>query len=82
MKHSYTTSLTADNTEFRKTCTVIEGNVKGIKKGTLLVDVDGTMIQTYNASGKEIKVFNDYDVDAVYVDSEIDLTGIVNNKLK
>lgn len=78
---SYTTSLTANNTEFKKTCAALEANVKDIEKGKLLVDVDGSMIQTYKAKSKTIKVYDDYEVDAVYVDSEFDLSNIIKSKV-
>lgn len=81
MLYSYTTSLTASNAEFKKTCTAIENGVNGIQKGKLLVDVDGSMVQAYSVGGKTIEVFDDYNIDAVYVDSEVDLSGIIESKV-
>ena len=46
------------------------------KNEKLLEDVDGTQIQIYNTPDGKIKVFNDYEVGAVYVDSEIELKEI------
>ena len=70
--------MVADYDEFMKTCKAIETGVKGIKKEKLLyTDIDGSAIQIYYVNGKTIKVFDDYEVDAVYVDSEIDLTGVI-----
>ena len=43
------------------------------KKEKLLEDVDGTAIQFYHFDSKTIKVCNDFEIDAVYVDSEIEL---------
>ena len=45
-------------------------------KNKLLIDVDGSLIQTYKYNGKDIDVYDDYDVGAVYVKSEIDLDNL------
>lgn len=74
---SYNIAKNADKKAFERTCTLIEAKVKGIKKDKVLEDVDGTQIQIYNAPGGKIKVYNDYEVDAVYVDSDIDLKNII-----
>ena len=44
----------------------------------MLVDVDGSQIQVYKTPSGEIVVFNDYEVDAVYVDSDVNLDKILN----
>lgn len=77
MLYSYTTSLTANNKDFKKVCSQIEEKITGIKKDKLLTDVDGSAIQRYSLGSKEIIVQNDYEVDAVYVDSDIDLKNVV-----
>ena len=41
-----------------------------------MIDVDGSIIRTYNSDNGKIKVYNDYEVDAVYIDSEINLDGL------
>ncbi len=68
----------ADNNAFEKCCKGIE---KGLilSKEKLLIDVEGTLIQNYLINGKKIKVVNDYYVDAVYVDSEVDLGHIISS---
>ncbi len=75
--YSYNIAKNADKKAFNHACTLIETKIKDIKKEKLLEDVDGTQIQIYNAPGGKIKVFNDYEVDAVYIDSEVDLTNII-----
>lgn len=40
-------------------------------KNEPLLDVDGSMIQTYTINDKDIDVHNDYEIGAVYVKSEI-----------
>ncbi len=80
MLYSYTTYFNADNKEFNKICREIENKVADIKKEKLLVDVDGTQIQIYTVGENRITVKNDYEVDAVYVDSEIDLGSFIKEE--
>lgn len=73
---SYTVKKTASEKAFEKTCRLIETHFKGIGKEKPLEDVDGTTIQIYHNGGKKIKVCNDYEVDATYIDSEIELKSL------
>ena len=73
---SYNVSKNADQKAFFSTCALIETKIKNITKEDLLEDVDGTQIQIFNTPDGKIKVFNDYEVGAVYVDSEKDLKEI------
>ena len=74
---TYNISKTASSKEFKSACSAIESKLKGIKKEDLVTDVDGTQIQIYDTLDGKIKVFNDYEVDAVYADSEVDLSDIL-----
>lgn len=74
---SYNIAKNADQKAFFNTCNLIEAKIKDIKKEKLLEDVDGTQIQIFNTPEGKIKVFNDYEVDAVYIDSEKDLNEII-----
>ena len=74
---TYNISKEASNKEFKSACSAIEAKLKGIEKEKMITDVDGTQIQIYNTKDGKIKVFNDYEVDAVYVDSEVNLSGIL-----
>ncbi len=58
---------------FKKTCGEIERLFPDAEKNKMLVDVDGSTIQTYTQDGKDIDVYDDYEVGAVYVKSEIQL---------
>ena len=73
---SYNIAIVADNAAFKRACAQIEAKMSSLKKADLLIDVDGSLIQVYYTKGGEIVVQNDYLVDAVYVDSEVDLTHI------
>lgn len=64
--------------EFRKTCERIEQAFPKATKKALLTDVDGTTIQTYTYNGKDIDVYDDYDIGAVFIKSEIALNLIFN----
>lgn len=74
---SYNIANTADSEAFEKVCSIIEANLKNIRKEKLLVDVDGTQIQIYATADGKIKVYNDYEVDAVYADSDVDLENLI-----
>ena len=76
--YSYNIAREADNKAFKKACGSIERHVKNCKKADLLIDVDGSVIQTYTTPSGIIKVYNDYEVDAVYCDSEINLSEVLS----
>lgn len=63
--------------KFKATCKKIESNILGLKKEDLLIDVDGTTIQVYEKDEKKIIVFDDYDIGAVFVKSDIALDEIL-----
>ena len=62
--------------KFKETCSIIEKAYPKAKKNKLLIDVDGSTIQTYTEDGKDIDIYDDYDIGSVYVQSEIDLGAI------
>ncbi|MGN0682458.1 MAG: hypothetical protein ACI4JY_02170 [Oscillospiraceae bacterium] len=72
----YTVSPNNSPEQFRHACGIIEQAYPQATKRQLLVDVDGTTIQTYTKDGKDIDVFDDYDVGAVFVKSDIDLSRL------
>lgn len=74
--YTYNIAKIADEKAFVHACSLIESKFKGLTKEKLLNDVDGTQIQIYTSRTGKIKVINDYEVDAVYIDSDIDLGDI------
>lgn len=72
----YTVFKEADNIKFKEACNKIENSIHDLIADKLLIDVDGSLIQRYSSPGGDIKVYNDYEIDAVYIDSEIDLKHI------
>ena len=75
--YSYNISKNADKKAFDDICALIEAKVNDFNKERVLVDVDGTQIQIYNTPAGKIKVCNDYEVDAVYIDSDVELKNII-----
>ena len=49
-------------------------HIPEIQKDKLLTDVDGSQIQSYHLKEGAVTVYNSYDIGAVYIDSEFDLT--------
>lgn len=64
--------------KFQDICAKIEQDYYGFKKESLLIDVDGSTIQVYSMGKQEIVVYDDYDIGAVFVKSDIDLSETVN----
>ena len=75
-KFDYTIFKDNSQSEFKKACKLIERSFPDAKKNKLLIDVDGSTIQTYTKEGKDIDVYDDSDGGAVFVKSEIDLDNI------
>ncbi len=74
---SYNIAKEADNKAFKKACAAIEAKIKSITGKRFAVDVDGSLVQTYDTPNGSITVFNDYEVDAVYADSDVDLSEVL-----
>lgn len=79
---SYTVSMEPDEKIFMDTCALIDSMVAEKNKEQLLADVDGSLIQVYNTANGNIKVLSDYDVYAVYVDSDVNLDQIFSDHAK
>ena len=75
-KYDYTVYPDNNPKKFKEICGIIEKAYPKAEKKKLLIDVDGSTIQTYTVQGKDIDIYDDYDVGAVYVQSEIDLGAI------
>ena len=71
----------ASNEEFKKACNKIEQNISNLSTGDPLVDVDGSVVKVYKSSNDTIKVFNDYEVDAVWIESTINLNRVLKQKV-
>lgn len=73
-KYEYNICTTADKEIFEKQCAALEKHIPAIERSDMLTDVDGSQTQIYELNGKKIIVHNSYYIDAVYIDSEVELT--------
>lgn len=73
-KYEYNICTAADKEIFEKQCVALEKHIPGIERSDMLTDVDGSQTQIYELNGKKIIVHNSYYIDAVYIDSEVELT--------
>jgi len=58
---------------FYKQCAALEKHIPGLKKEESLQDVDNSLIQVYWFKNKKIKVLNDFYLNMVHIESEIDI---------
>lgn len=70
---SYNIYPEVNEKEFYKACEKIEKELVNVVKEDILEDVDCSLIQIYRTPSGDIKIFNDYEVDAVYIDSQVEL---------
>lgn len=78
MKYDYNICNQADEDIFEKQCKALERNIPNIVKSELLIDVDETQIQKYKINNSEIIVYNDYNIDAIYIKSDVELEQYFN----
>ncbi len=70
----------ADKVIFDKQCKALESRIPGIEKGEHIIDVDESEIQHYSIDGKDIVVFNNNFIGAVYIKSQLDLRPFFQKK--
>ena len=71
--YSYNVCDQANEELFHKQCAALVKYIPGLEPERLLQDVDGTLIQMYHHKRGEIKVVNDRDTWALYIDSDFDI---------
>lgn len=76
-RYSYAIRPENDEKAFLKTRKLIGKSIKGLKKEKLITDVDGSHVQLYYLDDQKIAVYNDFDIGAVYVNSDIPLEEIL-----
>ncbi len=81
MEKRYDYTISHDNSPevFRKICDIIARAFPELKMDDVLIDVDGSTIQIFGEEPLEIIVYDDYDVGAVYVKSDLDLSEIAES---
>lgn len=80
--YHYSICTIADEVIFQKQCRALETHLPHLVKGELLEDVDGSLTQQYWLDGKTITVHNSNYIDAIYVDSEVELKPYFMGKKK
>jgi len=80
LKHEYMICTVADEEIYYKQCAALEKHIPGIKKLDELHDVDDSRIQLYQVNGEEVRVYNDRQLNAVYVASGIQLESYFEKK--
>lgn len=75
--YKYTFYKETDNEKFKEACKKILHGVDNLIANEPIIDVDGTIIQKYTSPNGNIMVSNDYEIDAVYIDSEVNLDDII-----
>ena len=72
-KYEYDYTIYPDNSpeQFEAICVKLDELYSDYSKRPMLVDVDGTTIQVYEKNDKRIVVYDDYDIGAVFVKSDI-----------
>ncbi len=78
MVFEYTICNQADTNIFYKQCSALEKNIPNLVKRDILEDVDGSLTQLYSVGNNHVSVHNSKYIDAVYVESEIDLIPFFN----
>lgn len=75
-RYDYTIFPNNSKAHFEEACSKIEKAYPNIKKEKLLIDVDGSTIQTYTENNFDIDVYDDYDIGAVFIKSDVNLDTI------
>lgn len=72
-KYSYTICKFFAPEWFNKQCAALEKHIPKLRKDRLLEDVDSSAWQFYSSPQGELVVKNDYQVDALYIESDFDI---------
>lgn len=75
--YKYTFYKEADKEKFKEACKKLLHGMDNLIANEPIIDVDGTIIQKYTSPNGNIMVSNDYEIDAVYIDSEVNLDDII-----
>lgn len=73
--YSYNIAPDFDLKAFYAVTTILDSGVGGSLPQELVkdYDFDGSMLKIYGRPGREIRVYCDWDIGAVFIDSDIDL---------
>ena len=74
-KYDYTVNPENSSESFRELCEIIARQYPTFRREELFIDDDGSTIQVFSSEGKEIVVYDDYNVGAVFVVSDVDISN-------
>ena len=69
----YSICNVADEEIFHKQCEALKKHIPNIQQKKIVRDVDNSLICMFNLNGKELNLYNDKNIKAVYINSEFDL---------
>lgn len=67
--------------EFVRICKLINTTYPEFKMNDLLVDADGSTIQIFENASSEVIIYDDYEIGAVFIKSDIDLSKLFDINL-
>ena len=62
---------------FEKICTEVEEHIPELKRGELLVDVDGSTLQIYESQEHKLVVKNSYYFGDVHIETDMDIDALL-----
>lgn len=74
--HIYYVSNDADEVLFQELCRFVEDSRPDIIKKAYIEDVDGSVLRVFTTPDGDIVVINDFEEEAVYVNSDIELSEL------
>lgn len=80
MMKSYSVWPKASMGRFQEACAKVEKHIPELHNEGRLEDVDGSVIQVYTLNGRGLTVKNNYEDNAVYIRTEVDLEAILSKE--
>lgn len=78
--YQYAIYPNASEKEFIKASKILDDALKEFIKKSILVDVDGSIIQRYETEIHDVILYDDYDLDAVHIRSTYNLDKLFPGK--
>ena len=74
--YHYTISSENSPQAFKDACLLVEEELWQFEKKKLAIDIDGSTVQMYKVGNSTVVVVDDYDIGAVFVNSDIKITNL------
>ena len=72
-EYTYSICVPQNISIFKKQCEALENHIPNLAFVKEIKDVDSTTIRHYILNGKNLYIYNSYDVNEVYIVSEFDI---------